>query len=69
MKEDETIIDFNVRLCDIINNSFSLCEKVSEEKLARNILISFPEMFDLKFTAIEEDRDIDTIKVDELISS
>ena len=38
LKEDETIIDFNVRLRDIDDNSFSLGVKISKENLARKIL-------------------------------
>ena len=33
MLEEETIVEFNVHLLDIANESFSLGEKISEEKL------------------------------------
>ena len=33
MKEEETISDFNSRLCDIANEAFTLREKYSEETL------------------------------------
>lgn len=54
MKEGEKITYFNVRLCDISNISFSLGEKISEEKLARKILRSLLKRFDVKSTSIEE---------------
>lgn len=41
MLEDKTIIKFNVSLYDIANKSFALGEKMSDKKLARNILIIF----------------------------
>lgn len=69
MKEDEKIDDFNAWLCDLSNKSFALGEKMYEEKLARKILRSLLERFDIKVIAIEEDHDINNIKVDELLGS
>ncbi|CAK8537452.1 unnamed protein product [Lathyrus sativus] len=40
---------------------------MSEEKLARKILISLPRTFEMKVTTIEEVQYISSIKVDELI--
>lgn len=37
-----------------VNNSFSLIEKISGEKIDRRILISIPKRFDKKVTIIEE---------------
>ena len=42
---------------------------MSEEKLVRKILRSFPKRFAMKVTAIEEAQDICNLKVDELIGS
>lgn len=69
MMKDESISDFNIRLCDISNNSFSLGEKMSEEKLVRKILRYLPQKIDMKVTTIEEAQDLSTLKVDELIGS
>ncbi|KAK2436489.1 hypothetical protein QL285_021481 [Trifolium repens] len=69
MDEDETISEFNTRLRDIANSSFALGEKISEEKIARKILISLPKRFNIKVTAIEESQGLSTMKVDELIGS
>lgn len=54
MHEDETIYDFNIRICDIANTSFVLGEKMSKEKLSREILRSLPKKFDMKVKTIEE---------------
>lgn len=54
MDEDESISDFNIRFRNIVNNSFSLVEKMSEEKLVRKILKFLPKKFDIKVAAIEE---------------
>ncbi|KAK2402989.1 gag-protease polyprotein [Trifolium repens] len=69
MDEDETISEFNTRLRDIVNSSFALGEKISEEKIARKILRSLPKRFNIKVTTIEESQDLSTMKVDELIGS
>lgn len=69
MNEEESFCDFHIILCDISNTSFSLGEKMYEEKLTRKILKSFPKRFDIKITAIEEALDLISIKVDELIGS
>lgn len=68
-KEDETITNVYVCVCDITNNSFSLCEQMYGEKLAKKILRSFPNKFDMKLSTIEEAQYISLIKVYELISS
>lgn len=67
MKEDETIIDFNVWFRDIANKSFALSENDYEEKMATKILRSLLKRFNMKVTTIEEAWNIFTIKVDELI--
>lgn len=38
MHDDKSIVDFNVQLLDIANESFSLGEKSSEERLVRKLL-------------------------------
>ena len=67
MKEDELISDFNIRLRDIANTSFSLRKKMSEEKLVRKIIRSLPRKFNMKVSVIEEAQDLSNMKVDELI--
>ena len=69
MLEDETISDFNSKLCDIVNEAFTLGEKYSETKLMRKTLRSLPERFAYKVAAIEEAKDINTMKFDELMRS
>lgn len=67
--EDESISDFNIRLCDIANIFLASGKKMSEEMLARKILRSLPKKFDMKVTTIEKAQDLSSIKVDEVISS
>lgn len=69
MNEEESICEFHIRLHDISNTSFALCENMSKEKLAKKILRSLPKRFVMKVTTIEEAQDFINIKVDELIGS
>lgn len=49
VKEDETIVEFNVQLHDISISSFSLGNKISEEKMASTNLRCLPKSFDMKW--------------------
>ncbi|XP_022883529.1 uncharacterized protein LOC111400347 [Olea europaea var. sylvestris] len=69
MRDDEMFDIFYASLNDIVNSSFNLGEKISEPKIVRKILRSLPERFRPKVTTIEESKDIDTIKVEELVGS
>ncbi|MGV8065638.1 hypothetical protein PJP13_29860, partial [Mycobacterium kansasii] len=44
-------------------------DKISESMICAKILRSLPERFNSKVTAIQELRDTDTMKVEELVSS
>ena len=57
-QENETIFECNSKLCDIGNETFSLGEKISEEKLMRKALRSLPRRFTYKVIAIKESNDI-----------
>ena len=50
MNEEETNNDFNGKLCDIANESFSLEEKILEVRLVKKALRSFPPRFAYKAT-------------------
>ena len=67
MQENETIFKFNSKMCDIANEAFALGQKILEEKLVRKALRSLPQRFSYKVTAIEEAKDIQVMKLDELM--
>ena len=69
MLKDETISDFNSKLFDIANEAFALGEKIPEEKLVRKALRSLPRRFPYKVTAIEEAKNVRSMKFDELMGS
>lgn len=54
MNEEESICEFHIKLHGIANTSFSLWEKMYEEKIAWKILWLLPKRFDMKVTTIEE---------------
>ncbi|XP_020412405.1 uncharacterized protein LOC18789919 [Prunus persica] len=69
MDENETFSEFYAKLCVIVNDCSSLGEKIPEDRVVKKILRSLPQRFQLKITAIEEIRDLNTLKVQELIGS
>ena len=69
MMEDESIVDFNVRVLYIANESFALGEWISESKLVRKVLRSLLRIFDMNAIAIEEAHYIGSLKLDELFDS
>ena len=67
MANDETFDEFYVKLNDIINSTFNLGEVYKEPKIIRKILRSLTKDFRSKVTAIIENKDVDTIPVDEFV--
>lgn len=67
MLKDETVVEFNVRFTNIVNNSFVLGENMTNKNLVRKIIISLPKRFDMNVTAIEESQNVSTLKFDEYI--
>ena len=69
MSEDESFDSFYSKLNEVVIGKFNLGEKTEDSKVVRKILGSQPEIFCAKVTAIEESKDLDEIKVQELIGS
>ena len=69
MSEDESFNSFYGKLNEVVIGKFNLGEKMEDSKIVRKILRSLPESFRPKVTAIEESKDLDDIKVQELIGS
>ncbi|KAF5450224.1 hypothetical protein F2P56_030591, partial [Juglans regia] len=69
MLEDESFNDLHAKLNDVINSRFNLGEKVEDSRVVRKILRSLPERFRPKVIAIKESKDLDAIKVEELVGS
>ena len=69
MFEDESFDSFYRKLNELVIGKFNLGEKTEDSKIVRKILRSLSESFRAKVTAIEESKDLDEIKIQELISS
>ena len=67
MSEDESYDSFYSKLNEVVVSKFNLGEKTKDSKIVRKILQSLPESFRAKVTTIEESKDLDDIKVQELI--
>ena len=69
MSEDESFDSFYGKLNEVVIGKFNLGEKTDDSKIVRKILQSLPESFRAKVIVIEESKDVDDIKVQELIGS
>jgi hypothetical protein len=69
MLVEETFREFYSKMSDLRNSMVSLGKLVSDVKLIRKILRSFPEHFRIKVTIIEESKDLEEMKIEELVGS
>jgi hypothetical protein len=67
MLEEETFGDFYSKMSDLRNSMVSLGKPVSDVKLIRKILRSLPKRFRIKVTTIEESKDLEEMKIEELV--
>ena len=69
MSEDKSFDSFYGKLNEVVIGKFNLGEKMEDSKIVRKILRSLSESIHAKVTTIEKSKDLDDIKVQELISS
>ena len=69
MSEVESFDSFYRKLNEVVIRKFNLGEKTEDSKIVRKILRSLLESFRAKVTAVEESKDLDEIKIQELIGS
>ena len=69
MSEDESFDSFYRKLNEVVIGKFNVGEKTEDFKIVRKIVHSLPESFRAKVTTIEESKDLDEIKIQELIGS
>lgn len=67
MEEDETFDKFYAKLNDIANYVFNLSEEILENKIVNKALRYLPSMFDSKVDVIKENKNLDTLKVNQLM--
>jgi hypothetical protein len=69
MLEKETLKEFYTKINDLRNLMMSLGKSISDVKLIRKILRSLPEHFRIKVTTIEKGKDLEEMKIEELVGS
>ena len=69
MSEDESFDSFYSKLKEVVIGKFNFGEKTEDSKVVRKILRSLSKSFCAKVTTIEESKDLDEIKIQELIGS
>jgi hypothetical protein len=69
MLEEEAFREFYTKISDLRNSMVSLGKQMSDVKLIRKILRSLPERFRIKVTTIEESKDLEEMKIEELVGS
>ena len=69
MRKDESFDSFYEKQNEVVIGKFNLGEKMEDSKIVRKILRSLLESFHAKVTTIEESKDLDEIKIQELIDS
>jgi hypothetical protein len=69
MLEEETFREFYTKISNLRNLMVSLGKSISDVKLIRKILRSLPERFRIKVATIEESKDLEEMKIEELVGS
>jgi len=69
MLEEETFGEFYSKMSDLRNSMASLGKPISDVKLIQKILRFLPERFMIKVTTIEESKDLEEMKIGELVGS
>ncbi|GKV06891.1 hypothetical protein SLEP1_g18710 [Rubroshorea leprosula] len=67
MKPKESIQDMYTRLNDIVTNLKALGKVYPPQEVVRKVLRSLPKSWEAKKTAIEESKDLNTLKLEDLI--
>ena len=69
MNEDDNFIKYILRIEETMNAMKGLGENIDEVSLVHKILISFPERFNPKVSAIEELSDLKTLPINQLLGT
>jgi len=69
MLDEETFREFYSKMSDLRNSMVSLGKPISDVKLIRKILRYLLQRFRIKVTTIEESKDLEEMKIEELVGS
>lgn len=68
MKDDEIVKDYSGRLMDVVNQVRLLGEAFTDQKVVEKIMVSVPQKFEAKISAIEESCDLQNLTIAEITS-
>ena len=68
MKDNESVKDYSSRLMDVVNQMRFLGEAFTNQKVVEKIMVSMPQKFEAKISAIEESCDLQSLTIAELTS-
>ncbi|KAL4303544.1 hypothetical protein GQ457_10G024470 [Hibiscus cannabinus] len=68
MKDGELIKDFSNRLMDVVNQIRLYGENLPDAKVVEKVMISVPQRFEAKISAIEESCDMTSLTIADLVS-
>ncbi|KAL4285133.1 hypothetical protein GQ457_16G021100 [Hibiscus cannabinus] len=68
MKDDELIKDFSNRLMDVVNQIRLYGENLPDAKVVEKVMISVPQRFEAKISAIEKSCDMTSLTIANLVS-
>ena len=68
MKDNESVKDYSSRLMDVVNQMRLLGEAFTDQKVVEKIMVSVPQKFEAKISAIEESCDLQSLTIAELTS-
>lgn len=66
MDDEDDIISYFLWVAKVVNSLKGLEEKIKESIVVQKVLRSLPKRLDFKISAIEEMKDLDTLKMDDL---
>ncbi|XP_074373251.1 uncharacterized protein LOC141713643 [Apium graveolens] len=69
MKESETVKEYDDKLFELVNKLRLIGEEMIDSRLIEKLLVTLPERFEAKISALEESKDIATISLPELLSA
>ncbi|KAL3612663.1 hypothetical protein D5086_003683 [Populus alba] len=68
MKDNESVKDYSGRLMDVVNQIRLLGKAFTDHKVVEKIMVSVPQKFEAKISAIEESCDLNNLTIAELTS-
>ncbi|XP_055822628.1 uncharacterized protein LOC129891331 [Solanum dulcamara] len=68
MKDSDSVKEYSSKLMDIVNQIRIFSENFPDQKVVEKIMVSLPDKFESKISAIEESCDLTTLSIAELIS-